>query len=86
MAALTALLQAQITTLQKANKAMHVRRKRTRKALVSDTALSVSEGQAMGGYEEVEAEIREEMLRSKKRTSRCSKCGQEGHTYRTCRV
>jgi hypothetical protein len=47
---------------------MHVRRKRTRKALVSDTALSVSEVQAMGGYEEVEAEIREEMLRSKKRT------------------
>jgi hypothetical protein len=86
MAASTALLQAQITTLQKANEAMHVRRKRTRKALVSDTALSVSEVQAMGGYEEVEAEIREEMPRLKKRTSRCSKCGQEGHTYRTCRV
>jgi len=29
----------------------------------------------MGGYEEVKAEIREEMLRSKKRTSRYSKCG-----------
>jgi hypothetical protein len=29
----------------------------------------------MGGYEEVEAEIREEMPRSKKRISRCSKCG-----------
>jgi len=29
----------------------------------------------MGGYEEVEAEIREEMLRSKKRTLRYSKCG-----------
>ena len=43
MAASTALLQAQITTLQKANEAMHVRRKRTRKALVSDTALSVGE-------------------------------------------
>jgi type VI protein secretion system component VasK len=75
MAASTALLQAQITTLQKANKAMHVRRKRTRKALVSDTALSVGKVQDMGGYEEVEAEIREEMLRLKKRTSRCSKCG-----------
>ena len=75
MAASTALLQAQITTLQKANKAMHVRRKRTRKALVSDTALSVDEVQAMDGYEEVEAEIREEMLRLKKRTLRCSKCG-----------
>ena len=43
MAASTALLQAQITTLQKANKAMHVRRKRTRKALASDTALLVGE-------------------------------------------
>jgi len=41
MAASTALLQAQITTLQKANEAMHIRRKRTRKALVSDKALSV---------------------------------------------
>jgi hypothetical protein len=47
---------------------MHVQRKRTRKALVSDTALLVDKEQAMGGYEEVEAEIREEMLRLKKRT------------------
>ena len=54
---------------------MHVRRKRTRKALVSDTALSVSEVQAIGSYEEVEVEIREEILRSKKRTSRYSRCG-----------
>jgi hypothetical protein len=63
---------------------MHVRGKRTRKALVSDTALSVSKVQAMDGYEEVEAEIREEMLRLKKRKSRCSKCSEEGHTCRTC--
>jgi hypothetical protein len=84
MAAFAALQQAQITTLQKANEAMHVRRKRTRKALVSDTALSVGEVQAMDGYEEAEAEIREEMPRSKKRKSRCSKCGEEGHTCRTC--
>jgi hypothetical protein len=54
---------------------MHVRRKRTRKALVSDTALSVSEGQAIGSYEDIKAEIREEILRSKKRTLRYSKCG-----------
>jgi hypothetical protein len=54
---------------------MHVRRKRTRKALVSDTALSVSKVQGMGGYEEVEAEIREEILRLKKKTLRYSKCG-----------
>jgi hypothetical protein len=40
----------------------------------------------MGGYEEVEVEIREEMLRLKKKTLRCSKCGQEGHTCRTCRI
>jgi formylmethanofuran dehydrogenase subunit E len=63
---------------------MHVRRKRTRKALVSDTALSVSEVQAISSYKEVEAEIIEEMLRLKKRKLRCSKCGEEGHTYRTC--
>jgi formylmethanofuran dehydrogenase subunit E len=83
MAAFAALQHAQITTLQKANEAMHVRRTRTRKALVSDKALSVSEVQAMGGYEEVKAEIIEEMLRPKKRRSRCSKCGEEGHTCRT---
>jgi hypothetical protein len=41
---------------------MHVRRKRTRKALVSNTALSVSEVQAISSYKEVEAEIIEEML------------------------
>jgi hypothetical protein len=54
---------------------MHIRRKRTRKALVLDTALSVSKVQAIGGYEEVKAKIREEMLRPKKRISTCSKCG-----------
>jgi hypothetical protein len=36
----------------------------------------VSEVQAMGGYEKVEAEIIEEVPRPKKRISRCSKCGQ----------
>jgi len=85
MAAFAALQQVQITTLRKANEAMHVRRKRTRKALVSDNALSVGEVQAISGYEEVEAEIIEEMPRPKKRISRCGKCGQEGHTCRTCR-
>jgi hypothetical protein len=54
---------------------MHVQRKRTRKALVSDTALLVGKVQDMGSYKEVEAEIREEILRLKKRTLRCSKCG-----------
>jgi hypothetical protein len=63
---------------------MHVRRTRTRKALVSDKALSVSEVQAIGGYEEVKAEIIEEMPRLKKRRLRCSKCSEEGYTCRTC--
>jgi hypothetical protein len=84
MATFVALQQAQITTLQKANEAMHIRRTRTRKALVLDKALSVSEVQAIGGYEEVEAEIIEEMPRPKKRRSRCSKYSEEGHTCRTC--
>jgi hypothetical protein len=85
MAASTALLQAQITTLQKANEAMHVRRKRTRKALVSDKALSVGEVQAMGGYEEVEAEIIEEMPKLKKRPPTCSTCHEKGHNMRQCK-
>jgi len=86
MAASAALLQAQITTLQKANDAMHVRRKRTRKALVSDKALSVSEVQAIVEQEQVEAEIMEEMPRPKRRPKTCSKCHTQGHTIRTCRI
>jgi hypothetical protein len=34
----------------------------------------------MGGYEEAEAEIIEEVPRPKKNILRYSKCGQEGHT------
>jgi len=64
---------------------MHICRKRTRKALVSDKALPVSEVQAIGSYKEVEAEIIEEMPRLKKRISRYSKYSQEGHTCRTCK-
>jgi len=86
MAASAALLQAQITTLQEANDAMHVRRKRTRKALVSDKALSVSEVQAIVEQEQVEAEIMEEMPRPKRRPKTCSKCHTQGHTIRTCRI
>lgn len=70
--------------IEKANEAMHVRRKRTRKALVSDIAMSVGEVQAMGGYEEVQAEIIEDIPRPKKRALTCSNCGQQGHTIRTC--
>ena len=64
---------------------MHIRRKRTRKALVLDNALLVSEVQAISGYKEVEAEIIEEMPRPKKRILRCSKYSQEGYTCRTCK-
>jgi hypothetical protein len=63
---------------------MYVRRKKTRKALVLDTALSVGKVQPIGSYEEVEAEIREEIPRLKTRKSRCSKCDKESHTCRTC--
>jgi hypothetical protein len=52
---------------------MYVRRKKTKKALVPDTALLVSKGQAISGYKEVKAEIRKEILRSKKKTLRYSK-------------
>jgi hypothetical protein len=61
------------------------RRKRKRKAIQSDYALSVAEGQALVVQTYVEAGIREEMLRLKKRISKCSRCGEQGHTIRTCR-
>ena len=85
IAASAALMQSQVTTLQQANEAMHERRKRKRKVIQSDHALSVAEVQALVVQTHVEAEIREEMLRPKKRISKCSGCGEQGHTIRTCR-
>ena len=85
MAASAALMQSQVTALQQANEAMHERRKRKRKAIQSDHALSVAEGQALVVQTHVEAGIREEMLRPKNRISKCSRCGEQGHTIRTCR-
>jgi hypothetical protein len=85
MAASAALMQSQVTALQQANKAMHVRRKRKRKAIQSDHALSVSEVQAMADQDHIEAEIREEISRPKKRAPKCSGSGQQGHTIKTCR-
>jgi hypothetical protein len=86
MAASTALLQSQIDTLQEVNRAALVRRKRKRKALRSDNALSVSEVQAMVDQEEVEAKIMEEMPRLKKRPPTCSTCHEKGHNMRQCKV
>jgi len=54
---------------------MHVRRKRKRKAIQSDYALSVSEVQAMADQDHIEAEIREVISRPKKRAPKCSRCG-----------
>jgi hypothetical protein len=48
---------------------MHERRKRKRNAIQSDYALSVTEGQALVVQTHVEAGIREEMPRPKKRIS-----------------
>jgi hypothetical protein len=84
MAASTALMQSQITALQQANEAIHTRRKRKRKAIQSDCALSVAEVQATVIQTHNEAETREETPRPKKRISKCSGCGQQGHTIRTC--
>jgi hypothetical protein len=80
-----ALLQSQLTTLQEANEAIHVRRKRKRKPLLSDNALSVGEVQAMVAQEEVEAEIIVEMPKLKKRPPTCSTCHKQGHSMRQCK-
>ena len=86
MATIAALQQAQIVTLQKANEAMQVRRKRARKPLASDIAMSVSEVQALGSCKEVEAKIIEEMPRPKKRPPTCSKCHIQGYNIRQCKM
>jgi hypothetical protein len=80
-----ALMQSQVTALQQANKAMHVRRKRKRKAIQSDHALSVGEVHARDDQDHIEAEIRQEISRPKKRAPKYSGCGQQGHTIKTCR-
>jgi hypothetical protein len=85
MAALAALMQSQVTALQQANEAINERRKRDRKAIKSDRALLVAEVQATVIQNQVKAEIREEMPRPKKRISKCSRRGQQGHTIRTCK-
>ena len=84
MAASAALMQSQVSALQQANEAMHKRRKRKRKALKSDKALSVAEVVAIVEQEQVEAQLIDEMPRLKKRLVTCSGCGQQGHTIRTC--
>jgi hypothetical protein len=55
---------------------MHKRRKKKTKAIQADRALSVAKVQATVIQDHVEAETREEMLRPKKRISKCSRCGQ----------
>jgi len=86
MATSAALVQSQISALQQANEAMHIRRKRKRKVIRSDHALSVNEVQTTIDQDHVEAEVREEVPRPRKRSPTCSRCGQQGHTIRTCRV
>jgi hypothetical protein len=86
MAASAALLQSQVFALQEANKAMHKRKSRKRKAILLDHALSASQIQEIVEQEEVEAQIIEQMPKPSKRASRCSKCGTLGHNSRTCKV
>jgi hypothetical protein len=85
MATSAALIQSRVTALQQVNEAMHKRRTRKRKAIQSDYALSVAEVQATVTETHNEAEIREETPRPKKRISKCSGCGQQDHTIRTCK-
>jgi hypothetical protein len=66
------------------NKEMHIRMKRKGKAFKSDKALSGAEVEGMVEQEQVEAQTIEEAPRPKKRASKCSGCGQQGHTIRSC--
>ena len=85
MAASVALMQSQVSALQQANEAMHERRKKKkRKVLQSDKALSVAEVVVIAEQEQIEAQMIDEMPRPKKRLLTCSGCGQQGYTIRTC--
>ena len=85
MAASVALMQSQVSALQQANEAMHERRKKKkRKVLQSDKALSVAEVVVIAEQEQIEAQMIDEMPRPKKRLLICSGCRQQGHTIRTC--
>jgi hypothetical protein len=84
IAASAAIMQSQITTLREVNEAMHSRRKRKRKAIKSDEALSVAAVEAMVDQKQIEAQIREEEPRPKRRPITCSNCRQQGHNIRNC--
>jgi hypothetical protein len=81
-----ALLQSRVTDLEAANTAMHIRKSRKRKSLLSENALSVQAIQQLIEKEEIEEQILEEMPRPAKRTTRCSKCRSTAYTARTCVV
>lgn len=77
-------MHSQMTALKQANEAISIRRKRKRKAFRSRYALSVREVQAIVDEDYIEAEIREDVLKPKKRASKCSGYGQKGQTGRIC--
>jgi len=79
MAASAALLQNQVTELQKVNMAFQTRRKKRSKWFNANTAVSVGEGQAKIDQGLVEAQIMGEIPRPQKRPITCSNCKQQGH-------
>jgi len=81
-----ALLQSRVIELEAANTAMHIRKSRKRKTIISGEALSVQAMQQLVEKDEVEAQIMEEMPRLAKRAARCSKCNSTAHTARVCKA
>jgi hypothetical protein len=55
---------------------MYKRRKRKKKAIQSDYALSVTKGQSLVIQTYIKAGIREEMIKPKKRILKYSRCGE----------
>lgn len=89
MAHSQALLAAQVTRLEKANKAASERKQRKKKRIQKGGDLSKAETDKLLAQEDVEAQLEEEMREGRSRTGtgrgrkrRCTICREEGHNSR----
>ena len=86
-----ALLEGELTSLQRANDALSKRRRAKRTRIKQGGPLSLQEGQSIIDQRDSEQQMRQEMRKSggqRKRVEtkprRCGRCGNIGHNMRTC--
>jgi hypothetical protein len=85
------LLRKEVTELRAGNKLLTERKKRSRKVLQKQGALTKAAGAELATQIEVDEQIGEEECEGRKRRrvdaphqQRCRRCGKPGHNSRTC--